>query len=134
RDLRPHIREVRQLRLVELLENACLDLTFEKISRRHDHVVAGFAGQKFGLQRIVGVEGVVANLDSGLFAEVLDDARSDIVGPIVDVDDALPRLLTSSGSNRHASGCEQREPDQWTNGWSPRRAKKGGRTCARSQR
>jgi hypothetical protein len=94
------------------LEYASLDLPLEKIGRGHHHVVAGFAGQKLGLQRIVGIEGVVANLDSRLLGEVFDHGRSDVVGPIIDIDDALPLRLSGSGRDRRAGGYGQSEPDR----------------------
>ena len=98
RDLRPDIGEVRQLRLVELLENAGLDLALEEIGGRHHHVVAGFAGQQLGLQRVVGIEGVVADLDAGLLGEILEHRRSDVVRPVVDVDDALAFGWAAAGA------------------------------------
>ena len=88
-DRRPDIDEVRQLRLVELLEHPGLDLSLEEIGGRHHHVVTGFAGQQLGLQRIVGIEGVVADPDSGLPGEIFEHARRDIVRPIVDVYETL---------------------------------------------
>ena len=76
RDLRPDIAEIGQLRLVELLEHAGLDLALEEIGGRHHDVVAGFAGEQLGLQRLVGIEGVVADLDAGFLGEGLDHASA----------------------------------------------------------
>ena len=75
RDLGPDVAEIGQLRLVELLEHAGLDLALQEIGGRHHHVVAGLAGEQLGLQRVVGIEGVVVDLDAGLLGEVLDHAR-----------------------------------------------------------
>src|SRR5262249_57569859 len=93
-------------------------VTSEKIGRRHHHVVAGFARQELRLERVVGIEGVVANLDPGLLAEILDDVWSDVVRPIVDVDDALFRLR---GGRRdgHGGGCNKGEPDRSAHGSTP---------------
>ena len=87
-DLRPDVAEVRQFRFVELLEHAGLDLALQEIRGRHHHVVARFAGEQLRLQGLVGVEGVVADLDAGLLGERLDHRRFDIVRPVVDVDRA----------------------------------------------
>src|SRR5262249_40313199 len=60
----------------------------------------------------------VANLDPGLLAEILDDVWSDVVRPIVDVDDALFRLR---GGRRdgHGGGCNKGEPDRSAHGSTP---------------
>ena len=86
---RPGVGEVRQLRLVELLEDIGLDLALQEIGRGHHDVVAGLAGHQARLQRLVGVEGVVDHLDAGLLGEGLQDIRRHVVGPVVEVDDAL---------------------------------------------
>ena len=106
RDLRPKIDQVRQLALVELLKDPGLDLALEEKAGRHHHVIAGLAGQQLGLQRIVGIEGVVAHLDAGLLGEILDHGRLDIVRPIVDVDDLSLRAGGGGpqGSDRSRDG------------------------------
>ena len=104
-DRRPDIGEVRKLRLVELLEHPGLDLTLEEIGGRHHHVVAGLAGEQLGFQRIVGIEGVVADPDSGLLGEIFEHARRDIVRPIVDVDEPLALRHRAPGK-----GNDRREP------------------------
>ena len=88
----PHVGEVGQLRLVELLEDAGLDLARQEVGGRHDDVVAAAAGEQLGLEDLVGIEDVVDDLDAGFLGEVLDDRLVDVVGPVVDVDDALLRL------------------------------------------
>jgi hypothetical protein len=90
-DLRPHIDEVRQLGFVERKEYARLDLPLEEIGARHDDVVAGTAGEQLRLERVVGVEDVVADLDSGLAGEVLEHGRLNVVRPVIDIDDPLLR-------------------------------------------
>ena len=90
-DVGPHVDEVGQLRLVELLEHAGLDLAGEEVRRRHDHVVARLAGEQLGLENLVGVEDVVDDLDPGFLGEILQDLGIDIVRPVVDVDDFVLR-------------------------------------------
>src|SRR5262249_31219604 len=79
-----------------------------------------FAGQELRLERVVGIEGVVADLDAGLPTEILDDARSHVVRPIVDVDDALLRLR-GSRRHRHGGGCNKDKPDRSAHRWAPSR-------------
>ncbi len=78
-----------QLALVELLEQACLDLPLQKIGGRHHEVVAGLAGEQLHLQRVVGIEGVVAQLDAGLLAEGCQHGRIDIIRPVEHIQHAL---------------------------------------------
>ncbi len=87
--LRVEVGEVRQLRLVELPEYARLDLALEEVGARHHDVVARVAGEQLGLEHLVAVEHVVADLDPGLLLEVLDHGRVDVVRPVVDVEDLV---------------------------------------------
>ena len=89
--LGPHVLEVRQLRLVELREHAGLDQPLQERPRGHDDVVAGLAGKQLRLDDLVVVVGVVGDLDAGLLGEALEHLRVDVVGPVIDVDDALLR-------------------------------------------
>ncbi len=100
RDLRPDVAEVLELRLVELLEYAGLDLPLQEIGGRHHHVVAGLSGEELGLQRLIGVERVVPDLDAGFLAERFDHRRLDIVRPVVDVDRALLGRQRRGGSKQ----------------------------------
>ena len=99
---RPGVGEVRQLRLVELLENLRGDLALQEIAGRHHDVVAGLAGQQPRLQRLVGVEGVVDHLDAGLPGEVLQHPRRHVVRPVVEIDRALLRLRGRERQRRRA--------------------------------
>ena len=89
RHLRPGVGEVRQLRLVELLENVGRDLALQEIGGGNDDVIAGFAGEQPGLQRLVGVERVVDDLDAGFPGEVLQHPGRHVVRPVVEIDGAL---------------------------------------------
>ena len=60
------VLQIRQLRLVQLLEHARLDLALQKRRRRHDDVVVRVPRQQLGLEHLVGVEHVVVDLDAGL--------------------------------------------------------------------
>ena len=114
RDLGPDIAEIRQLALVELLEHAGLDLALEEIGGRHHHVVAGLAGEQLGLQHLVGVERVVADLDAGLLGEVLEHRRLDVVRPVVDVDGARsgPRPAARRPAREPTSSSDRTAAEQ----------------------
>jgi hypothetical protein len=86
----PHVGDVRQLRLVELLETPPGSGAQEGARRHHD-VIARAAGEQLGFENLVGIEDVVDDLDAGFLGEVLDDRFVDIVGPVVDVDDLFLR-------------------------------------------
>ena len=60
-----HVREVRELRLVELADRAGADLARERHGRREHDVVARAARQHLGLEELVGIVGVVDDLDAG---------------------------------------------------------------------
>ena len=109
-DLRPLVHDIGQLALVELLEHAGLDLALQEIGGRHHHVVARLAGEQLGLQRLVGVEGVVDHLDAGARGEQLEHGRVDIVRPVVDIDHAVLRRGGRRGNGadgRSECGDEQ---------------------------
>ena len=55
---------VRQLGLVQFLVDAGLDLLGQEVVRRHDDVVARFAGQQLGFEGFVAVENVVDHFDA----------------------------------------------------------------------
>jgi hypothetical protein len=104
RDHVPHVDEVRQLRLVELLVDAGSDLALHEGDGGHDDIVAGAAGQQLGFQRLVGIEGVVDDLDAGFLGEIFEDGTVDVIGPVVDVDDAILSHGRRSGKPSHERG------------------------------
>ena len=77
---------VGDLRPVERLEDAGLDLAAEEVVRRHDQIVAGATGEQLGLEDLVAVEDVVDHPDAGLGGEVFEHLRIDVVRPVVDLD------------------------------------------------
>ena len=105
-DLRPDVSEIRQLGFIQFLENPGLDLAGEKIGARHDDVIAGLAGQQFCLQRIVGIEGVVANGDAGRLGEFVEYGGILVIRPIVIVDDALRRQRRPRDQKGGKAECE----------------------------
>ncbi|MNP47031.1 hypothetical protein D3C76_1410680 [compost metagenome] len=72
-----------QLLLVQRLEHPGADQRGDQGSVEHDQVVAGAAGEQFGLYRFVAVEGVVDDLDAGGLLEVGQGGFADVVGPVV---------------------------------------------------
>ncbi|CAM2145526.1 hypothetical protein PT2222_170138 [Paraburkholderia tropica] len=106
--MRVEIREIRQLRFIELLIHAGLDLPRHIRRRWHDHVVTGTAGEQFGLQRVVAVVAVVTHLDAGLLLERGHRVLRNIVGPVVDVDLCVVRdggLGGDGGEREHRGGA-----------------------------
>ena len=75
--------------------------------RRHDHVVAGFAGEHLGLEHVVGIERVIDHLDAGLLGELIEHLWVDIVRPIIDVDHAL--LRRGGEHTEHGGSCDRDE-------------------------
>ena len=124
-DLRPHVGEVRQLRLVELLEDLGADQPLQERPRRHHDVVARFAGKQLRLDDLVVVVGVVDDLDAGLLRELLEHLRIDIVRPVIDVDDAL---LRGSGGDEGQANSQRSKGGTDHQGWvsSEHRAWNGG--------
>jgi hypothetical protein len=59
-----------QLALVQRLEHPGLDQRRHQGGVEHHQVVAGAAGEQFGLHRFVAVEGVVDDLDAGGLLEI----------------------------------------------------------------
>jgi hypothetical protein len=106
-DVGPHVGEVRQLGLVELLEDACLDLAGEERPGRHHDVIARTAREQLGLQHFIGVEDVIDDLDTGFLGEVLEDGIVDVVGPVVDVDHALLGTRGAGRKKHGRHGCSQ---------------------------
>ncbi|MNI68023.1 hypothetical protein D3C73_1236890 [compost metagenome] len=98
---------VRQLGAVELFVDPRLDLLGQEVVGRHDHVIAGLARQQLGFQGFVAVEDVVLDLDACLFFELRDGVRSDVIGPVVDVQH-LVFSLNSGGHGTHQGGGQQR--------------------------
>ena len=50
---------------------------------RDNDVIAGLAGQQLGLQRVVAVVDVIADLDAGFLLETRDRVRRRVFGPVV---------------------------------------------------
>ncbi|MCY1435309.1 hypothetical protein D9M71_513990 [compost metagenome] len=73
----------RQLLLVQCLEHAGADQRGDQRGVEHDQIVAGTAGEQFGLHGFVAIEGVVDDLDAGGLLEVGEGGFADVVGPVV---------------------------------------------------
>ncbi|MCY1380480.1 hypothetical protein D9M69_683060 [compost metagenome] len=79
-----------QLAAVQRLEHVGLDLLGEEDIGWHHHVIAGVAGEQLGLQRLVGVEDVVDQLDLAVLRlEIVQGLGRDVVEPVVDAQGAL---------------------------------------------
>ncbi|MNZ60651.1 hypothetical protein D3C78_787250 [compost metagenome] len=74
----------------------------------HHHVIAGVAGEQFGLQGFVAVEDVVDQLCAILLLEVVQGLRGDVVEPVVDTQRALLRISVSGQQAQAADRSEER--------------------------
>ena len=83
------------------MKHAGRDLPCEKGAGRNHDVVAGGAGEQFGFQHLVGVKHVVDDLDAGFGGEISQDRFIDVVGPIVDIDDAFLGRGEHRGCGKH---------------------------------
>jgi hypothetical protein len=68
-DGRIQIGQVLDLGLVQRLQQAAFDLRLGKHGTGHDDVVPRVARHQFGVQRLVGLKGVVVDLDAGFLFE-----------------------------------------------------------------
>jgi hypothetical protein len=68
-ELRIHVLEVRQLRLIQGQIDAGFDLSLEIGGRGHDDVEAAAARQQLGLQGFIGVEVGDVHLDAVCFSK-----------------------------------------------------------------
>jgi hypothetical protein len=86
-ELRVHVLEIRQLRLVEGEIHARLDLPLEIRCRGHHDVVSAAAREQLGLQGFVGVEVGDVHLDARLLLEIRQGVGREIIGPDVEIQD-----------------------------------------------
>jgi hypothetical protein len=96
---------------VELLKHTDGEQTAQHRRARHHDVVAGFSGEQFRFDDLVGIERVVADLDAGFPGEVFQHLRVDIVRPVIDVDDFLLRKRRSA-DKREQKRAEFPVPDR----------------------
>ncbi|MCY1434430.1 hypothetical protein D9M71_504900 [compost metagenome] len=83
------VGEVRQLRLVELLQQAFLDEDLDEAVRRHHHVIGATAGLELGQQCLVAVVGIQGGLDAGVLLELLQQLRREVIRPVGEVQGAF---------------------------------------------
>jgi hypothetical protein len=84
--------------LVELAQQPAVDLQLGPVRRWHDDVVSAAAGHQLGMDDLVVVEIVVADLDAGFLLEVAQRVFGDVVRPVVDVEDFLLLLAATRGN------------------------------------
>ena len=99
-DQLPEMLAVGQFAVVEGLEGAGLDLALQELAGRHYDIVAGAAGEQFGLENFVGVEDIVDQVDAGLLLEFGEQLLVDVVGPVVDA-----HLIGVGGSGGDGQQC-----------------------------
>ena len=99
---------------------ATVDLQFGPVRRRHHDVVTALAGHQLGVDDLVVVEVVVADLDAGFLLEGPDRVLGDVVGPVVDVEN----LVLFLGLHQARDPCSQ--------GGQPGQAQRGERSTAQA--
>ena len=97
------VLQVRQQALVELLERTRTDLLAKEMVGRHNNVVTRTARQQLAFQGLVGVEHVVARLDSGGLLEIRQGGLADIVGPVVHMHHRLRLGNANQAKGRHGA-------------------------------
>ena len=103
-DGRVEVAVVFELGAVQRLKEARLGLRWAESGAGHHDVVASAACHQLGVERLVGLKGVVIDLDTGFFLKGRNHALGNVVRPVVDVEDFL-----LGGRRRHGSaGCGSR--------------------------
>jgi len=110
------IAPVGDLRPIERLEDAGLDLAAEEVVGGHHQIVAGAARQQLGLEDLVAVEDVVDDLDTGLRGEIGEHLRVDIVRPVIDLHGPGLRAGRAGGEQ---GGGRNRSEGELAHGVSP---------------
>ena len=99
--------QVGQQRFVEFAQQAAVHLQPSPVRRRHHNVVTGLASHQLGVQDLVVVKGVIADLDAGFLLEILDGVSRDVVRPVVNVEHL--GLLRQDRSGRTGHRARQRQ-------------------------
>ena len=97
-ELRRDVLDVRDLGVIERLEQIGLDHALDELAARNDDVEAGVAGAQFGEQLVVGREQAHIDVDAARVLEVLERGLADISVPVVEIELRLlvaPRRSTS---------------------------------------
>ena len=105
----PHIGDIRQFGFVERLKDPCSNLPGQEITARYDNIIPGAAGQQLGFQYLVGIEGVVDDLDPRLLGKLFDNRIVYVIRPIVDVDDFFLCLYRQRQCRKGDGRCRQPE-------------------------
>ena len=83
--LRIHVGEVGNVVEVQGLQLVLIDEAGDHVVGGDDHVVVGAVAVQHGIHGLVALEGLVVDLDAGLFLKVLQDGHVDVLAPVVDV-------------------------------------------------
>ncbi len=75
----------------------------------HD-IVAGAAGQQFGVDDLAGIVDIVIDLDAEFALELFHQFRIDIVGPVVDIEDRFPGSGRDAGAQQDNARQQQDYP------------------------
>ena len=125
---RIEVLQVRDLRLVELLESAGLDQAAHRgLGRRDGDVVAGAADQQLLLQDLEVVVDVVVVRNTAVRLEVLKGRFADIIVPVVNIDRLCrrqPRRTHGAGCGDRGNGAEQAAYDPLLHPTEPRPCRK----------
>ena len=111
-DVGIEVLEIGDLGFVDRGEHSFLDHDRDVVRRGKDDVVIRAAGLELGEHRLVGIEGIVDDLDAVFLLEFLDDRVRRVVGPVED--EQLFRLVARAGAERQRerereAGCPRME-------------------------
>ncbi len=112
--------EARKLGLVQGCDRTRGDVAGHVVVGWDHDVVASAAAKHLGLEHLVGIEGVIGDLDPGLLGELGEQFRIDVVGPVVDPQrpaagrGLLGRVGTACGHRQHHAQPKGSPPSRHT--------------------
>ena len=97
-----------QLRFIDLLNHPLFAHFIDEIGGRHHQIVGTvFVGFELGVHGFVRLVGRIDNLDAGLFGELLQQARWNILGPVIEVERFAVVRVRSADSHCKSACREQ---------------------------
>ena len=85
-NIRIKVRQIGQLRAVQLLEHTGFNQVRQQVGGGHYHVITTAPGHEFALHDLAVIEHVIRSLGASLRLEVLQRVRGNKVVPVVNID------------------------------------------------
>ena len=95
-------RIIRDITEVQLLEHAFVNHAGNHVIRRDNDVVT--LALQAGVQSLIGLEGVVNNMDAGFVLKLLEQIGVDILPPVVNIDDLAGGAAAGGQTQRKECG------------------------------